>query len=569
MIHTSWKLPIIIVMLVLIACAVWWKNNTVPEYDFLIRNATIYDGSGSAPFVADIAIHDDIIAAIGPLHHASAQTEIKADGLVVAPGFINMLSWATESLLKDGLSQSNIRQGVTLEVFGEGVSMGPLNKSMKASMQKQQADIKYDLTWTTLSQYLEKLENNGISPNVASFVGATTVREYIIGHEDRLPTDLEIEQMCHLVRKAMEEGAMGVGSSLVYAPAFYAKTAELISLAKVAAEYDGMYISHIRSEGNKLLEAVDEFIHIATNAQVRSEIYHLKAMGKHNWNKLEDVIHKIETARSSGLNITANIYTYTAGATGLNASMPPWVQEGGHEAWVKRLKNSVTRKALKLEISTATESWENFYLAAGSPENILLVGFKNPQLKLLTGKTLGEIARMRSTSVIETMMDLVVEDDSRVNTVYFLMSEENLRKKLALPWVSFGSDAASLASEGVFLKSNPHPRAYGNFARLLGKFVRDEKIIPMEEAIRRLTSLPATNLRLHRRGILRKGYFADVVLFNPQKIQDHATYHNPHKYSSGMVHVFVNGTLTLRDGQHTGAKVGRVIRGPGWRTLEP
>lgn len=552
-------LLIILFSIITITCA------PKPDYDVIIRHGTVYDGSGAPGVVADVAINADTIAVIGNLEQAKARKEIDASGLAVSPGFINMLSWATETLIEDGRSQSDIRQGVTLEVFGEGWSMGPLNEAMKKESKERQGDIKYDITWTTLGEYLEHLVERGVSCNVASFVGATTVRIYVLGYEDRPPTEEELQKMKQLVRQAMEEGALGVGSSLIYAPAFYAKTDELIALAKVAAEYDGMYISHIRSEGNRLLEAVDELLTIARDANIRAEIYHLKAAGESNWHKLDQVIARVEAARAEGLPITADIYTYTAGATGLDAAMPPWVQEGGHKAWVERLKDPAIRARVIKEMTTPTDEWENLYLAAGSPENILLVGFKNEALKPLTGKTLAEVAAMRGKSPEETIMDLVIEDDSRVETVYFLMSEENLRKKIALPWVSFGSDAESLAPEGVFLKFNPHPRAYGNFARLLGKYVREGKIIPLEEAIRRLTSFPAHNLKIKKRGLLKQGYFADMVVFDPDKIIDHATYENPHQFATGVVHVFVNGIQVLKDGKHTGAKPGRVVRGPGWK----
>jgi len=535
------------------------------EYDIIIRNGTLYDGSGGNPIVGDVAIQGDTLAAVGQLENARAKLEIDAEGLAVAPGFINMLSWATESLIEDGRSQGDIRQGVTLEVFGEGWSLGPLNEKMKIAESEQQGDIKFDIEWTTLAEYLDFLVKRGVSPNVASFVGATTVRIHEIGYKDRPPTAEELERMRGLVAQAMEEGALGLGSSLIYAPAFYAETNELIELAKVAAKYDGMYISHLRSEGNQLLEGVDELITIAREAGIRAEIYHLKAAGQANWSKLEAVFERVEAARAEGLSITADIYTYVAGATGLNAAMPPWVQEGGYNAWVERLKNPVIRRRLKREMSTPTDDWENLYLAAGSADKVLLVGFKNDALKPLTGKTLAEVAVMRGKSPEETAMDLVIEDGSRVATVYFIMAEANIRKKIAQPWVSLGSDAGSLAPERVFLKSNPHPRAYGNFARLLGKYVREEKIISLTEAIRRMTSLPATNLRIRNRGMIKEGYFADVVVFDPKTIQDHATFERPHQYSSGMRHVFVNGVQVLKDGEHTGATPGRVVRGPGWK----
>jgi N-acyl-D-amino-acid deacylase len=535
------------------------------RYDLIIRNGTIYDGTGSAPMTGDVAINGDTIARVGRLTNAVGRREVDARGMAVAPGFINMLSWATDSLMADGRSQSDIRQGVTLEVFGEGWSMGPLTERMKQEMKEQQGDIKYDITWTTLGEYLDHLVARGISPNVASFVGATTVRIYVIGYENRPPTPAELDQMRQLVRQAMEEGALGVGSSLIYPPAVFARTDELIELCKEAAAYGGMYISHIRSEGNRLLEAVDELITIAREADIPAEIYHLKAAGQSNWSKMEQVIRKIEAARASGLRITADMYTYTAGATGLDAAMPPWVQEGGLRAWIERLKNPAIRARVKKEMRTPSTEWENLYAAAGSPENIRLVEFKNEALKPLTGKTLFEVARERGTSPEETAMDLVIEDGSRVGAVYFLMSEDNVRRQITLPWVSFGSDAGSLAPEGVFLKSSTHPRAYGTFARLLGKYVRQEKLIPLEEAIRRLTSLPATTLKLDRRGRLAPGYFADIVVFDPATIQDHATFDQPHRYATGVRHVFVNGVQVLREGEHTGATPGRVVRGPGWK----
>ena len=536
-----------------------------PRYDVIVRGGLVYNGSGRAPVRADLAIDGDRIAAIGDLQNAHASTEIDANGLAVAPGFINMLSWANESLIHDPRSQSDIRQGVTLEVMGEGESMGPLNASMKKLNTELQGDIKYDITWTTLGQYLEYLEKKGISTNVASFVGATTVRIHEVGYDNRPPTPDELDRMRALVRSAMEEGALGVGSSLIYAPAFYAKTDELIALAREAGKYGGMYISHIRSEGNALLEAVDELIRISREANVPAEIYHLKAAGEQNWPKLEQVIARVESARKSGLKVTADMYTYTAGATGLDAAMPPWVQEGGLRDWIRRLKDPAIRTRLRREMTTPTTEWESLYLAAGTADRVLLVAFKQDALKHLTGKTLAEVAKMRGTSPEETAMDLVIEDDSRVGTVYFLMSEENVRKQIRLPWVSFDSDAESLAPEGVFLKSNPHPRAYGNFARLLGRYVRDEKVITLQEAVRRLTTLPATNLKLDRRGALEVGYYADVVVFDSRTIQDHATFDKPHQYSTGVRHVFVNGVQVLKDGEHTNATPGRFVRGPGYK----
>ena len=534
------------------------------DYDVLIKSGRIYDGSGKRSYIANVAIDDDRIAAIGQLE-ANADLVIDAGGLAVAPGFINMLSWATDTLIVDGRSQSDIRQGVTLEVMGEGWSMGPLNEMMKRDMLESQGDIKFSVEWTTLGEYLEYLERKGVSTNVASFVGAATVRVHVLGYQDRAPSPNELQQMRRLVSQAMREGALGVGSALIYAPGVYAETDELVALAEVAGRYGGMYITHLRSEGNNLLEALDELITIAKKANVAAELYHMKVAGKANWHKLEAMIEKIEKARVEGLSITADMYNYTAGATGLDAAMPPWVQAGGHRAWVARLKNPVIRRRVLREMSTPTDKWENLYLLAGSPENVLLVGFKNESLRHLAGKTLAQVARLRGKSPEETAIDLVIEDDSRVSTIYFLMSEENVKKQIELPWVSFCSDAGSLAPEGVFLKSSTHPRAYGSFARLLGKYVRREKVITLAEAVRRLTSLPAGNLKLDRRGKLEKGHYADIVIFDPDTISDHATYEKPHQYATGMVHVFVNGTQVLKDGEHTGARPGRVVRGPGWK----
>jgi N-acyl-D-amino-acid deacylase len=555
--------------LLLTACAPAGQPAPAPppdvSYDLIIRGGTVYDGSGAVPVVSDVAVNGDQIVGVGNFAKARGRQEVDARGRAVAPGFINMLSWATESLIHDGRSQSDIRQGVTLEVFGEGWSMGPLNDRMKREMVEEQGDVKFPVTWTTLGEYLEHLEKRGISPNVASFVGATTVRIHELGHENRAPTPAELERMRALVRQAMREGALGVGSSLIYAPAFYAQTDELVALAEEAGKHGGMYISHMRSEGNRLLEAVDELVTIARRANVPAQIYHLKAAGQQNWPKMDQVIARVEQARADGLKITADMYTYTAGATGLDAAMPPWVQEGGLQAWKRRLQDRQIRTRLLREMRTPTNEWESLYLLAGSPERVIVVEFKQDSLKYLTGKSLAEVARLRRKSPEETAMDLVVQDDSRVGTVYFLMSEENVKKQIALPWMSFDSDAASLAPEGVFLRSNPHPRAYGNFARLLGKYVRDEKVIPLEEAIRRLTAWPAEVLKIRERGALKPGYFADIVVFDPATIRDHATFEKPHQYSTGVQHVWVNGMQVLRDGEHTGAKPGRVVRGPGWQ----
>ena len=534
------------------------------QYDVILRNGTIYDGSGSPPYVGDLAINGDQIAAIGDLGRAEGRTEIDATGLAVAPGFINMMCWANESLIEDGRSQSDIRQGVTLEILGEGDSMGPLNQAMKDEMVRRQGDITYDVEWTTLDEYLQYLEDRGVSPNVASFIGSATPRDYVIGQEDRPATPEEIKQMQLIVRTAMEDGALGVASALIYPPGSFADTDELVALAEVAGEYDGMYISHVRGEGAHLLEAIGELLMIAREADVRAEIYHLKASGQPNWPLFDEAVAMVEDARAEGLQITADVYTYPASATGLNASMPPWVQEGGFEKSLERLADPAARKRIAKEMGEQSDDWENSYLGAGSPDNILLVGFKSEELKPLTGMTLAEVAEMRGTPPKETAMDLIVEDQSRIGTVYFSQSEDVLRKAIALPWVSFCSDAASLAPEGVFLKRNPHPRAYGSFARVLGKYSRDEKLLPLEESIRKLAALPAANLKIDRRGLLREQYFADVVVFDPAKIQDHATFAEPHQYATGMEHVFVNGVQVLADGEHTGATPGRVVRGPGW-----
>ena len=533
------------------------------RFDWLVRSGLIYDGNGSAPYHADLAIEGDRIALIGRIDPARAKRVIDASGLAVAPGFINMLSWGTESLIIDGRSQSDIRQGVTLEVFGEGRSMGPLNPSMKEELRARQGEAKYDIPWTTLGEYLEHLQRKGVSPNVASFVGATTVRVHELGYADRAPSADELARMQELVRAAMAEGALGLGSSLIYAPAFYAQTSELSALMQAAAEYGGMYVSHLRSEGNRLLESIDELVAIAEASGAPAEIYHLKASGASNWPKFDAAVARIEAARARGLRITANMYAYPAGSTGLDAAMPPWVQEGGFEAWAARLKDAQIRAQVAREMATPTDDWENLLLAAGA-EGVLLVGFRNPDLRIHTGRSLAEVAKERGKNPFETAMDLVIEDGSRVQAIYFLMSEENVAKGIALPWVSFGSDARSMAAEGVFLNTSTHPRAYGNFARVLGKYVRDEAVLSLPEAIHKLTKLPATNLRLRDRGELKPGHYADVVVFDAHRIQDHATFAEPHQYATGMVHVFVNGEPVLADGEHTGALPGRVVRGPGW-----
>ena len=533
------------------------------RYDVLILNGTLYDGSGGKPRRTDVAINADKVVAIGNLKSAKAGTVIDANGLAVAPGFINMLSWAVEDLIVDGRSMGDIKQGVTTEIFGEGSSMGPLSNEMKQRAKAEQGDLKFDIEWTTLAEYLQFLERRGVSPNVASYIGATTIREHVIGLEDKKATPEQMQRMRELVRQEMQAGALGIGSSLIYAPAFYAPTEELIELCKVAAQYKGKYISHMRSEGNRLIEGIEELIRIAREANIPAEIYHLKAAGKSNWPKMDTAIALIEKARKQGLKITADMYTYPAGSTGLDAAMPPWVLDGGYEAAFKRLKDPATRKKIAEEILTPSDKWENLFLAAGSADRVILVGFKNERLKQYTGKTLAEVARLRGESVTDAIMNLVVEDQSRVGTVYFMMDEENLKKQIKLPWVSFGSDGGSMATEGVFLKSSTHPRAYGNFVRLLGKYVREEKVISLEEAVRRLSNLPATNLGLDRRGLLKAGYFADVVVFDPKTIADRATFEQPHQYAIGMRHVFVNGKQVLKDGEHTGVKSGRALWGPG------
>jgi N-acyl-D-amino-acid deacylase len=534
-----------------------------PAYDVIIRSGTVYDGLGGKPYVGDLAISGDTIAAIGDVGDATAEKEIDAVDRAVAPGFINMLSWATASLIEDGRGMSDVKQGVTLEVMGEGWSMGPWNERLKAEALARQGDIRYDIEWTTLGEYLDYLTTKGISPNVASYVGATTVRGHEVGFDNRKATADELARMQDLVRDAMREGALGVGSSLIYAPSNFADTDELIALVRAAAEFGGAYISHIRSEGMKLEEGVQELIDIARATGAPAEIYHLKASGKPNWHKLERVFEMVENARADGLRITANMYTYPASATGLNAAMPLWVQEGGHDEWVKRLRNPELLARVVEEMTNPEIEWDNRYLQVG-PEGILLLGFTTEALKPLIGRTLKEVADARGTDPAETAIDLVIEDDSRVDVSYFSMSEENIRKKIARPWVSFGSDEEAPATEGVFLLSNNHPRAFGTFARVLGKYSRDEGIIALEEAVRRMTSLPAGNIQIRDRGQLTKGFFADIVVFDPETIADHATFPEPHQYATGVEQVFINGVQVLQDGEHTGAMPGRVVRGPGW-----
>ncbi len=533
------------------------------HYDILIRNGMLYDGSGGAPYLGDLAIQGGRIAGVGKLEGAEAGQVIDAHGLAVAPGFINMLSWACESLIEDGRSQSDIRQGVTLEVMGEGFSYGPLTPQMKVEMLAGASDIRFDVTWETLDEYLNFLAGKGVAPNIASFVGTGTLRSYVIGEQDRAATPGELAQMCGLARQALEEGAVGVASALAYTPDCFYRTEELVALARVAAEYDRLYIAHMRGEGDRLLESIDEMIYIAEQSGVRLEIYHFKAAGWRNWGKVDAAIAKIEAARARGLQITADMYPYAATMTGLDVTMPPWVREGGHRAWVERLKDPVIRQRLRRELAVLADDWENTFAEVRSFDEILLVQFKNPALKHLTGKTLAEVAALRGTSPEDTVMDLVIEDNSRVGTVYFVMLEENLHRQFRQPWMSLCSDAASLAPEGVFLRSSNHPRAYGSFARFLGKYVRDEGLMPLEEAIRRLTGLPAANLRLTERGLLKEGYCADIVVFDPVTIQDHATFTQPQQYATGVQHVFVNGVQALKDGEHSGALPGQVARPAG------
>jgi N-acyl-D-amino-acid deacylase len=533
-------------------------------YDFVIRGGTVYDGTGQPPRRADVAFRGDRIAAVGDLRDAAGKTVVEAPGLAVVPGFINMLSWSTESLLADGCGQSEIRQGVTTQIMGEGWSFGPVNNAIRRRMKAEQIDIKYEIEWNTLSEYLYFLERKGVSHNVASYLGATTVREYVLGHENRKPTPAELEQMRRLVEIEMRAGALGIGTALEYSPAYYADTAELIELCRVAARYQGKYITHMRSEGVRLLEAIDETIRICREARIPAEIYHFKAAGQANWPKMDAAIARVEAARKEGLPLTANMYPYTAGCAPLTACIPPWAMEGGELAMRRRLRDPKDRQRVLDDIRDPKYEWPNFYQNAGSADRVVPVSFKKESLKPLQGKTLDEIAKLRQKSdPVEVLLDLLLEDESPIATVYFITSEENIRKLISLPWVSFGSDEASQAPEGLFLKSMPHPRAYGNFARVLGKYVREEKLLTLEAAVRKLTSLPAGNLGLDRRGVLREGHFADVVVFDPKTIGDRATYANAHQYAVGVRHVFVNGVQVLKDGEHTGAKPGRALWGPG------
>ena len=532
-------------------------------YDMLIRGGMIYDGSGAEPYLGDVAIRGDRIVAVGKSLPGRAKQIVDAQGLAVTPGFINMLSWANESLLVDGLGQSDLRQGVTLEVMGEGWSMGPLNPEMKKLAVERQGDIKYPIEWTSLGEYLGLLQRRGISLNVASFVGATTVRQHELGEGDVDPSPEQLLRMRALVRQSMEEGALGVGTSLIYPPASFAETEELVALTTEAGRCGGSYISHMRSEGDRLLESIDELIEISRRSGAPAEIYHLKQVGRANWNKIDQAIAKVEAARASGLKITADMYSYTAGGTGLAASMPPWVQDGGNEAMLERLKDPKIVERVKREMLLPGSNWENLYLHAGA-DGVLLANITEPSLKPLIGKTIADVAKMRGVSPEQAVIDIVLQDQGSTGAIYFLMKEENVRRQAAIPWVSLGSDAEASAPEGVFLKNSTHPRAYGNFARFLGKYVRDEKVVPLADAIRRLTSLPASNLGLRDRGSLKSGMAADIVIFDPASIADHATFAQPMQYATGVRDVFVNGVQVLKSGLPTGSKPGRFVHGPGW-----
>jgi len=557
----------------LIVCIGWLSASCsdvqdAPEparFDTIIRHGLVVDGSGTPGVVADIGIQGDRIVAKGDLASSTGKLEIDASGLVVAPGFINMLSWSVESLIKDGRGLSDIAQGVTLEVFGEGWSMGPLSNTpeTQAMLKRFLADNYEEMPWNTLGEYLEFLEGRGVSPNVASFVGATTLRIHEVGFEDRPPTPSELENMKELTRRAMEEGAMGLGSSLIYPPAFFASTEELIELAKVVGEYDGMYISHMRSEGNRIEQSIEELITIAREGGVAAEIYHLKMAGKQNWGKLPAVVKMIEDARAEGLSITTDMYTYVAGGTSLSACFPPWASDGGEAALLDRLEDPKIRSRIIEAMRSDADDWENLYFGAG-PGGVLLSEIGEESMNGYIGRTIEEIATERGTNAEDTIIDLILESNNTIGAVFFLMSENNVREQLKLPWMSFGSDAAAVAPEGEVLEQGAHPRAYGNFARLLGHYVRDAQIIPLEEAVHKLSALPARNLKIENRGLLADGYFADVVVFDPDTIADHATFAEPHQLSTGMVHVFVNGEQVLKDGQHTGAMPGRVVRGPGY-----
>jgi len=557
--NTRGLLGVVLQLTLLCACA------EEPAYDLLVRGGTVYDGTGSPGVTGEVAIQGDRIVYVGPKAPGKGRREIDATGKAVAPGFINMLSWSTESLLVDGRGQGELRQGVTLQVMGEGFSMGPLSQAMKDELRAQQGDLRYPVEWTTLGEYLELLEKKGVSMNVSSLIGAVNPRIMVLGQDDVDPTAEQLASMQVIVQQAMEQGALGVGSSLIYVPATFAETDELLALVSTAARCGGIYMTHMRSEGKRFLEAVDETIDISRRSGAPAEIYHLKAAGKANWPKMDGALERIEAARRDGVRITTDMYAYPAGATGLDAAMPPWVQAGGNEAWFERLRDPAIRKRVAAEMRAESVGWENLMQAAGGAENVLIVELRDPGLKKkYMGKTLAEIAKLRGTSPEEAAMDLVAEDRTRVGTVYFLMSEEEVRRKLALPYMNFGSDGAALSTEGVFLQSGAHPRAYGNFARILGRYVRDEKLTTLEDAIRRLTSHPASVLNLRDRGLLAAGKYADIVVFDPATIQDHATYAEPHQYSTGVSHVLVNGELALENGEPTAARPGRFVRGRAW-----
>lgn len=558
-------LTIISLSILLAACATEPPAPPAPEYDLVITNGLVYDGSGDPPKEMDVAINGDRVAAfLSPGENVSARRVVDADGRAVAPGFINVLSWANESLIEDGRGLSDTHQGVTLEIFGEGWTMGPMNDAMKERALEDQTHIRYPIEWTTLGEYLEWLVERGVTPNVASFVGATTIRIHELGLEDIQPSEEQLERMQELVREAMREGALGVGSSLIYPPAFYAETGELIALAQAAAEFGGGYITHMRSEANEIHEALEETITIGRATGQRAEVYHLKAAGQQNWPKMAEVIERIEQARAEGVNIGANMYAYTAGATGLTAVLPPWASDGGFEALTERLHDPETRQQIVEEMQAPAQGWENLLQLAGGADRVLLMGFANDSLKPLVGKTLAEAAEMRGQSPEQTAIDLILEEDGRVDTAYFLMSEENVELGLSQPWIALGSDAESAAPEGVFLETSSHPRAYGNFARFLGRYVRERDLVPLPEAIRRLTRMPAETWQLTDRGCLDRGCYADIVVFDPDTIIDHATYAEPKQLATGVDHVFVNGTQVIDEGEHTGATPGRVVRGPGY-----
>jgi N-acyl-D-amino-acid deacylase len=532
-------------------------------FDVLVRGGTVYDGSGGEPYAADVGVRGDQIASIGALDGARAGTVIDAVGLAVAPGFINMLSHSYHSMLHDGRSLSELTQGVTTQVFGEGNSMGPLTDEQRERMQEQARGAAFEIEWSTLAEYLAYAEGRGISQNVASYIGATTLRAYAVGQDDRPATAAELDVMRGLVRDEMSAGALGIGSALIYPPGFFASTEELIALCKAAAPYRGKYISHMRSEGNELLEGIEELVRIGREGGVPAEVYHLKAAGRDNWHKAEQAIDRIERARAAGERVGADMYTYTAGSTGLSNAIPPWFHDGGPRKLFERLEHAPVRKEIRRAIEDTSDGWENLYQAAGGAEGVVILGVRKEEHRTYQGKTLAQVAAMMATDPIEALMDLVLHDRSRIDTAYFIISEENVRRQIGVPWIAFGSDARSMAAEGDFLDAPTHPRAYGNFARLLGRYVREERLISLPEAVRRLSRLPADNLELDRRGRINEGYFADLVVFDPETIEDRATYEQPHQYSVGVRDVIVNGQLALRDGQHTGAFPGRALYGPG------